>query len=1365
MDNNKDLLIGLDIGTDSIGWATTDENFDLVRIKGKTAWGSRIFKEAEDAKKRRLKRTNKRRLNRRNYRLKLLESLFCQNNLIIDKDPNFFNRMNESILKTEDKKYNPYLFASLDKEKEFYKHFPTIWHLRRDLINNDNYALSDIRFVYLAIHHIIKYRGNFLKEGDYKIDVLNDDVFYQVNEYIKNLICELDDEEYDDVDYEVFNKASIASIKNILSNNELNKITKKKEILKLVPSIDNKTVLEHITMFASLICGSSYDISKLDKETYEKKSIQFNSEFDSEEANLKMILADKYLLVDLAKQVFDYFELKELLKDQKNISSSFAQIFETHKQCLKELKSLCRMVDEKYCLTGSKSVYFKIFKDKTSEKNYAAFVRVNSNAKTRNKDIHILDTFILETLKPYDEYLSSESQKYCLIKESCLLDEFLPIIANKSTSVIPHQLHKDELIQILNNASRVYEKIDGEFIDKIVKLFMFRVPYYYGPLSTKSPYSKVVRNNNEIITPWNISEVIDDTKTKENFMKTLTNSCQYLIGENVLPKKSIIYQQFIILDRLNALKINGARISQELKEDIYKNIILNNSKTTCKTISNYLKRHYQVYKLDGVTFDGINQKDPFINESYVIFKSFFNKSVLSNEDISIAEDIIFKLNVFTDNVKDGVSVIKKEKKLSLEQEKILLSTSFSEWAPFSYKLINGLKVVTDSGVVLSILDVMKEEVKNFQEVLNDKVYHFINAIKEENEEFIKDQTKDEIVENIILSTPPKMRRSTIQAVRIIDEIATLSKKEPKYISIEVTRKNDASLKGRETDSRYKELKNFLYSLIKDKDAFMSKCAKECLEELESKYSSQKLDELRGKHLYLYFKQNGLDLYTGKRIDINDVINSNKYDTDHIIPQSMIKDDSLDNLVLVNRIDNQNIKKAKYPIPSEIRNNEKVVGIWNYLHKKQAISDKKYTNLIRTNPITDDELEAFVNAQINVVNQSNITIKKILEIKYPNTTLVFSKAQYPSLIRDYLQIHKLRYLNDAHHAVDAYLNIVSGVSLYKRFSSKFYLYDKNNENRESTNMEKYVISLINHNSLGEKIIKNCCERHDFLLSYRIDYSEDSFYKETINPHSDGKLFPVHTKGAMNDTQRYGGYSALSTSYFYVATIKGKKTYRTLVAVPYIEILLANNDKEKLKNRLIEKYIKHEKNETVDLDMRREIHSNQEIVYGGCSYLLQSCNEKEIKLKPISPIFLPKEFVTYLYKFDKYQKDIKDKQDELIKIYTDKECTKYVEFSKEFNRLIFNFIISLSTNKKYDCCPMINQIRDELEVEKENAFLTKTIYEQIQYIISLIALFTRNSSALSKISNNKFRKTKTFISEPNIYIVYKSVTGLISDKKPL
>lgn len=38
--------LGLDIGTSSVGWAVTDEHYNIPRLRGQRAWGVRLFEEA-----------------------------------------------------------------------------------------------------------------------------------------------------------------------------------------------------------------------------------------------------------------------------------------------------------------------------------------------------------------------------------------------------------------------------------------------------------------------------------------------------------------------------------------------------------------------------------------------------------------------------------------------------------------------------------------------------------------------------------------------------------------------------------------------------------------------------------------------------------------------------------------------------------------------------------------------------------------------------------------------------------------------------------------------------------------------------------------------------------------------------------------------------------------------------------------------------------------------------------------------------------------------------------------------------------------------------------------------------------------------
>ncbi len=53
--------LGLDVGTNSSGWAVTDEEYNLLKFHGKQMWGARLFDEAQTAADRRTNRSNRRR--------------------------------------------------------------------------------------------------------------------------------------------------------------------------------------------------------------------------------------------------------------------------------------------------------------------------------------------------------------------------------------------------------------------------------------------------------------------------------------------------------------------------------------------------------------------------------------------------------------------------------------------------------------------------------------------------------------------------------------------------------------------------------------------------------------------------------------------------------------------------------------------------------------------------------------------------------------------------------------------------------------------------------------------------------------------------------------------------------------------------------------------------------------------------------------------------------------------------------------------------------------------------------------------------------------------------------------------------------
>ena len=98
---DKKYYIGIDMGTDSVGWAATDEEYNVIKLRNRDLWGSYLFEEAEGAANRRMFRTARRRTARVRQRILLLQSIFAKE--VSKVDPLFFIRLNNSRLFVEDK--------------------------------------------------------------------------------------------------------------------------------------------------------------------------------------------------------------------------------------------------------------------------------------------------------------------------------------------------------------------------------------------------------------------------------------------------------------------------------------------------------------------------------------------------------------------------------------------------------------------------------------------------------------------------------------------------------------------------------------------------------------------------------------------------------------------------------------------------------------------------------------------------------------------------------------------------------------------------------------------------------------------------------------------------------------------------------------------------------------------------------------------------------------------------------------------------------------------------------------------------------------------------------------------------------------
>ena len=69
--------VGLDMGTASVGYAVTDDKYNIIKRHGKALWGVNLFKTADTAEERRVFRTAR----RRNAEDGITSGDFCRGNI------------------------------------------------------------------------------------------------------------------------------------------------------------------------------------------------------------------------------------------------------------------------------------------------------------------------------------------------------------------------------------------------------------------------------------------------------------------------------------------------------------------------------------------------------------------------------------------------------------------------------------------------------------------------------------------------------------------------------------------------------------------------------------------------------------------------------------------------------------------------------------------------------------------------------------------------------------------------------------------------------------------------------------------------------------------------------------------------------------------------------------------------------------------------------------------------------------------------------------------------------------------------------------------------------------------------------------
>ena len=1255
--------LGLDMGTSSLGWAVTDPDYNLLRAKGKDLWGVRLFPEAESAAGRRTQRVSRRRLQREKARIGFVREVFAD--AINEVDPGFYQRLDDSKYFPEDKMEVQRFSLFSGKgftDREYYDQFKTVFHLRSKLIHS--VEPMDVRLVYLAVANIFRHRGHFLNANltDGKAAEL-EEIYAQLLDATSNLPSNVDFEK----------------LKEILSSNKITNSRRNEQLMNLLQI--NKKMPEAEMM--KMVCGLKGVLPKAFTELtfddeHQKYSVSFrDGNYEEKDAEMQTLLDEEsYEAVQLLKQMHDWGLLANIMRGEQYLSDARVKSYEKHAQDLKILKDLYKEYGH-----GQYNKMFRIMEDH----NYSAYVgSVNSDkekGKIRRGAKNDRDGFYkkLKSEMQAMQKKAPDDDRIRYVLDEIEKESLLPKQLTSANGVIPYQVHLKELRTILSNAEQylpfLKEKDESGLTnsEKIQQLFSFQIPYYIGPLyndGNASHNAWVFRKESGKVYPWNFEQKIDVKASSEEFIRRLVRRCTYLTSENVLPKSSLLYQKFMVLNELNNLKINGVPIDTELKQDIYRDLFCRDKKVTSKKIKEYLITRGVCSKKTGVEISGIDGDFKSSLGSYILFCEIFKVSALTYEQEKMAEQIIFWATVYGDTK----SFLKEKIEenfgdiLSAAQIKRICGIKFKDWGRLSKAMLELEGADRETGEVLTIISRMWNENVNLMECLSDK-YTYLDTIKDEARNITKSfgEIRHEDLEELYISAPVK--RMVWQTILVVKELVKVMGGPPAKIFVEMARdvdgKNDKSRK----DSRQKKFAD-LYKKCKDDGRDWSK---EIAETPETKF--------RSKKLYLYYTQKGLCMYTGEPIDLGNLFNDNLYDIDHIYPRHFVKDDSIEkNLVLVKKQINSH-KSDNYPLEAEIRSSQ--FGWWKHLCDNGFITKEKFERLIRSTQFSAEELAAFISRQIVETRQGTKMITELFENSFPDADVIYSKAGVVSDFRHKFNLLKCREINNFHHANDAYLNIVVGNTYNVKFTKhpanfiKDYQRDPEHFKYHMDKLFDYPVSRGSEVAWktkgGESIktVRKVMSRYSPLVT-RMNYEEHGqLWDQTIYSADDAAkakgvgYVPVNTDDPkMRDVTKYGGYKKYTGAYFFLVehTKKGKKV-RSLEAMPlYLKDSI--NSKEKMEAYCREKLGYQEPSVRLEkIKMYSLIKVDGYLMYltGRTGERLVVVNSVEMKLSNDWSTYVKRLFSYSMYVDD--ENDIstsketisKDKNSILYSILADKHCT--------------------------------------------------------------------------------------------------------------
>lgn len=1317
--------IGLKVDTTHVGWCVTD-GMDIVKKK-KQLIGVSLFNEATTNEDRRGFRSGRRMNERKHERITFLTEVMEEE--LNKKDAEFISRLKESGLMEEDRTVAGNIFRDKREEQEYYKKYPTIYHLRSHMLHEGD---DDIRLLYMSLLHMFKHRGNFLlKDVNAKNAVSFEKTYKELRVAVNDLLTLPKDSEM------------IGELEKIIRSKENNRV-KLEQIMELLGFTKKDKV--YTTLF-QLVLGMKGDLKNLFPAQLEwceedtKVCFSGCDDFETLKAPYELYIEiEQMQMLDSIKALFDWSRLDFILKGEKCIADAMAKSYDKHCKDLAKLKEIYKYYSK---VTGDNSLYKDMFQTNSFEdgkeiNNYSSYIGKSRDLKKKRQVTCSREEFFTYTEKQLKQMLEvmGESKEHEKIREKiseCLIDmdilAFLPKQKSKDNTFIPNVILAEEMNEILKKAAIKHpfllktEKNSGLAIkDAILAMFTFQIPYWMGPVNGDIKYAWAVRKEEGRVYPWNVEDKIDIVKTRRQFMDRIIGDCSLLFYEKVLPDNSFFVRKLQCLDELNKVRIDGEKLPVQAKQLIFDELFCKFEKVTQKGVVSLLEAAGFLEPAAEYEFTGFVKKKLTQNMAPYV-KAMATYPQL---DVETYEKIAECITV----CKQDKSLLKMALRSEITLDEKIVDSLInvirdSGWSEYSQKSIT---VVLGSGEAdkteRSIVDQLYETQSSMAELLGSS-YNYVerfNEINKKTSKSIKDMLND--ISN------PKIRRSFQQMVNVAKDLRNYLKTEPEYIYLNVYVPADG------TRVRTENRKAELTRLLKNAGE------KELLKQL-------KTEKTLSMRKYLYYLQKGRCLYSGEVIPYEEVEKANsRFNIEHILPQSKVYDRTANNnLCLVKKSLNED-KGNVYPIDEEIQ--KEMMPVWNALCEEGFLTVKKYEALTSVNGIPVERKLESIDRLLVEHRKTAFKAAVLLNRIFPNAKVVFVSD---TVLRDFKKKFEYEYderVNELGAAKDAYFTTVCGNVWYGIFglSPKKYIM----ENKD------YSLNVFNYDSenwkaSGEESQKKVAStiRDAYIMQSVMAFSKESgsLYKMSLlssDYMAKCKTSVSGRKGNFADARKYGGYNTLTVSHFCI--VKSGDMIR-LESVPLIML-----DKLKTQEDYIE-YFESKGMKDVEI-IKKRVLKKAVIFINGFKYYLSTVNDTSMVLDSGVPFILSEQDEKYFYMVQRFNQQAKN---------GNVHKSMYEILNEQKNSLFFEHFLEKYQNVYGN---RVNLGLDKLVEAKKNVFDSLSLEKQCQALENLFGLvYRKRPLADLKIiglsaNTGKIAVSRNLSNFESFIIVEESATGLYRKK---